>query len=794
MNEVIVTKENFATMLNLGKISKESLDAFNKECNNYSKEISEIIIREQQKQAVIDQVETTTEIMGVGSDIGKALINKTVNEGLTQSVSFKFSDDSVAFENKERVGEFWKEEKQKDSAEFLREEIQTVVRENEKVLRDHNVFTEEEFNKILHAKENDLPEMFDYSLSGGKFKDMQDDINIIHKCSSCTLKDKNSQYIFKNFLIIDGSGTAVDSKLINKSTKRYLLNFGLQSDVGKKNIKAFQILNAKVEVLDKARKISKLRGNANILKLLKKIGGIDELKKEFREYTSQLRPIKQGKKIVTTAAKVTEKGVKVGYKGFRFLSLSPLRKDYADAKKTKDVKKALAQYKKLKAKKEAFSKFEKGASAVRHPVRTISSRITERIKSSRIVSEIREKVKKSSLNRFKESLSNVLSMPFKIVGKAVAPIAVIIRAIVVKIMILMAPILIFLLLFVVLGLAASGSVSTIPTLISTVPFANPEDFDAYQKQYDTLDDNFLMSLENYLGDYATQQNLKGEKIKYGINGQNNESGMENNDYQNGMYYKFITDDEHAGRSSNIEDVIATMAIMMTQSQSDHRDVALKIIEWLYDISHSYTFNESPLYACDSACHNIHYECNDHFHEYSDTDIRFNPFHARRKSGDDYEIREATDYCVVCNETFNGANNTNCIVAQTENPTKEDYYGCVGEPNKCYHGIDGNMGRSIGTCDNFSPIYMCPGHEYHTATTAGVKYCSGPLGCQGYYECEGHTHYHCPGHEYKCCMGHTDIQMNVQIKFFAEFKDIINNYDFGENDIYYQEVVSKRKEE
>ena len=32
------------------------------------------------------------------------------------------------------------------------------------------------------------------------------------------------------------------------------------------------------------------------------------------------------------------------------------------------------------------------------------------------------------------------------------------------------------------------------------------------------------------------------------------------DYHNGMYYRFITDDEHAGRSSNIEDVICIMAI------------------------------------------------------------------------------------------------------------------------------------------------------------------------------------------------------------------------------------------
>ncbi len=40
------------------------------------------------------------------------------------------------------------------------------------------------------------------------------------------------------------------------------------------------------------------------------------------------------------------------------------------------------------------------------------------------------------------------------------------------------------------------------------------------------------------------------------------------------------------------------------------------------------------------------------------------------------------------------------------------------------------------------------------------------------------------------MGHTDIQMNIEIKFYDEMKDIINGYDFGENDVYYQELKNK----
>ena len=802
MNEVLITSKNFALMLNLGKISKDTLDKVNKELNGYSREITEMVVREQQDQETINNLGTTKEVIGVGTDFGKALINKAANEGLTQDVSFTSVDRAASNENNERVGKLEKSEDSEEKNVFnaeanqqnigqeIENDIKAAVIENQDLLKQNGVFTEEELNKILRGGTDGIPHMFDYSLgTGGNAKDMEVDLRILDKCCGCTLKNEKNEYIFKKFLILDGEGNAVNPKLINKNTIGYILNFGLQGECKTQNKESIDKILKVTKIRENGRKVAKLRGNANLLKLIKRSVGVDIFKREFREYTNQLKPIKH----VAKTATLVEKAIKTGYKGTKFLSLRKTRIEYKNAKTAKNTKLAINLFKKKKVEEAAFKKIENVTGTIRHPIKKVGSVIANKFKSSVFAKKIAEKAKNTTLAKLYRSLNDALSQVFKVVGKVVNPIVLLVRAIVIKIMIIFAPIILLLIIYIVVGFSAASS-STTSTIITYMPLADYDDFVAYQSHYDTLDDNFLMSLESYLGNYATTLNLKGEKIRYGINGQNNEEGMENDDFQNGMYYRFITDDEHAGRSSNIEDLIAMMAIIMTQSQADNREVALKIIEWLYDISHSYTYVESPLYACDSACHNIHYECNDHFHEYSDTDIRYNPFHARNKSGGDYEIKEAEDFCEVCNDTFNTRrNNTNCVIASNSNATKEDFYGCVVS-QKCYHGIDSNMGRTMPTyCSDYDTIYMCPGHEYHTATTAGIRYCSGPLGCQGYYECNGHDHYVCNGHEYKCCLGHADIQMNVQIKFYEELKDIINNYDFGENDIYYQDVVSKKEE-
>ena len=804
MSEVIVTKQNFATLINLGSISVSSLNAFNNEIGNYAKEITEMAFREQQNQQAMEILDASSEVMGVGSDIGKGLAKKTINESLTQNILFKFSESEQAIASKERVGKFWeklnvdKKVQNVDSSEFLRGKVQNIVKVNEQLLRANKVFTEEEFNKILNGGTNGIPQMLDFELGAGTATDMEADVNILDKCSACLIKN-DGEYIFKDFLIIDGSGEALNPKLIDKNSVKFILNFGLQGDLAEKNAEAMNTITAVANYRDRVKKFSKLRKNANLLKVLKRGSGLDTLKKEFNEY---LRPLKQAKSIKRAANKVISIGegtVKLGYKAIKGTSLGVTKKVYKDAKKAKDTKKALSLYKNIKKKKQAYETFEKRVSVIRHPIRTVKGRLAERVKGSKIAKRISEHLKKSKLlngyKRLRDGISKVISFPFKLIGKAINPIILIVNKIIMTTIIIMLPFLIIVLLFLAIGLSLGGVVAT-SGVVAVIPLGNPGDYQRWQKEYDTLDDNFLNSLEDYLADYATNRNLKGDKIFYGVNGKNNEPGMENEDYVNGMYYRFITNEKNAGRSSNIEDALCIMAVMMAQSQVDNIEESSKVWEWLYNISHTYTFTESPLYACDSGCHNIFYKCTDKFHYYSDSDIKYSPFHAIKKSGDEYSIYTPNEECSVCkklsnitepiSEERNGYDSYVNNIAGSKEITNEDFSWCSANSSeicKCYHGrVHEASGSShyisserpsASTCNNFVK------DVYYTEYTDSEG--NSHTESHTYYYCDGHDHKVCQGHNYKCCMGHIDIQMNIEIKFFDEMKDIINKYDFGNND-------------
>ena len=793
MNEIIVTKENFAALLNAGKITKENLISFNQKLDNYAKEIKEMAIREQQDQDTIKLTETTGTVIGVGTDAGKVILNRTIEEGATQNITFTYSGSGI--QSKERVGEFWNSKNEFNLADDIRE----VVSQNEKLLRDNKVFTEEEFKRILSDGEGDIPKLFDYNLNASNFKNMEQDITIMDKCCSCMLK-KDNEYVFQKFLIVDGSGETVNPKLVTKFNVGLIFNFGLQDDLALKNGETINRIKKIAEVRDKVKKIAKLRGNGNLLKLLKTISGIDIMAREMKPYLDQIRPIKHVKKVASLA----EGTVKTAYKGIKLFTILPGRIKYRNAKKKKDVKNALKLFKENKKKTAVFNQIEKKADIVRHPIRNATNALANKFKSSAFAKKLAERTKKSLLGKVYGKANDALSTVFKIIGKVISPVAAIIRQIIITSLVILAPIILFLLCFIVAGIGAATS-HTNSQLVAIMPLANKSDFDAFQKKYDDLDDEFLMSLENYLADYAIKENLKGEQIKYGINGQNNEEGMQNDDFYNGMYYKFITDKDHEGRSSNIEDVIAIMSIIMTQSQSDHLDVALKVIEWLYDISHAYTYQESPLYACDSACHNIEYKCTDIYHEYTDSDIKYNPFHARKKSGNEYEIYEPNEECPVCTKISdisssldtrsNGYDSYVNNIVESRPITKEDYKWCQLNSttiNTCYHGhAHGASGSSHYVSSERPSNSVCDNSVrdvYYTEETDGEG--NSHTVSHTYYYCAGHEHKACQGHNYKCCMGHTDIQMNIEIKFYDEMKDIINGYDFGENDVYYQELKNK----
>lgn len=306
------------------------------------------------------------------------------------------------------------------------------------------------------------------------------------------------------------------------------------------------------------------------------------------------------------------------------------------------------------------------------------------------------------------------------------------------------------LMYLMATMGGGGSVGASST---GVILSDEEQLQKFQSTYDSLDSNFSSQISNIVNGFAHTLNLKGEQIHYGIN--------EKDEYKNGIFQSYFYDGkETKGLSSNIGDCISSLVVIMQNNQSEHKEEALSLLTALYKSTHSYSTSETALYPGTKGCRDASYFCNEvnpqanldpaQSGKYWSTDLRFNPW----LFGELY-IPTKEQECEVCREKgdipYSG------------------YAGCT-VTGTCYHGDDGNMGRSHGKCTNYRPVYSCPGHEYQDKTgKIRTVYCAGQLGCQGYYECLGHNHYGCPGHQtykdgspLKVCFGHVDLNMSINI--------------------------------
>lgn len=258
-------------------------------------------------------------------------------------------------------------------------------------------------------------------------------------------------------------------------------------------------------------------------------------------------------------------------------------------------------------------------------------------------------------------------------------------------------------------------------------------YQVFQDKYDECDTQFLAEIDTLINGYATTLNKKGEQIKYGVNGASNPETNVNGDYKEGVTLTYAT-----GVSSNIEDILSCLAIIMNQEQGLHMDEALALEEALYKSSHFYQYFESALYQCQSGCTTTHYRCWEDKLNYSESDLKFEPW----KYSD---VVTPTGECVVCKS--NGVE-------------YKDYAGCT-VTGTCYHGENGDMGRSHNGCTNYEAVWDCD----HSCDSEDCSHdCSGrALGCAGHYECLGHDHYGCPdGHDIATCFGHVDLTVNINI--------------------------------
>ena len=183
----------------------------------------------------------------------------------------------------------------------------------------------------------------------------------------------------------------------------------------------------------------------------------------------------------------------------------------------------------------------------------------------------------------------------------------------------------------------------------TVILDEDEHFADFQKKYDEQDSIFQAQVNNIINSDAQTRNLKGVRIGYGINTRAvdnlNPDLKLKAQYQNGLHLGYYYDGQPAaGISSNIEDILSAMAVIMTQTQSEHHTEAMEFIEAAYKSTHSYTTSETPLYQCPDGCEITYYKCYDWIKNYDGTDMMYHPWTYQ-------EIVKPTSSqeCVVCKQ-------------------------------------------------------------------------------------------------------------------------------------------------
>lgn len=356
------------------------------------------------------------------------------------------------------------------------------------------------------------------------------------------------------------------------------------------------------------------------------------------------------------------------------------------------------------------------------------------------------------VRRAERGAARVVRKPIVVTGSAVDTVK---RKVVTPIVMLLGGLLIIMYLLASFGNVGGGvSGSILSTILS-----EKEQFAEYQTRYDSCDATFQAQVDNQVNGYASTTNLKGQQIRYGINTSSLTAGGLTTDpeYKNGVTLHYYYDGgETDGISSNIEDCLSAMAVIMSQAQSEHHTEALELIGANYMSTHSYTVVESSLYPCTGGCEISRYYCNEAQINYPSTDLRYSPW----LYGDVY-VPDIAHECEVCRDT--------------EGMTFDQYAGCT-VTGTCYHNEgsdDDNFGRrkpSRTVCSNPEPYWDCD----HSCSNANCTHdCSGStLGCAGYWYCGGHDHFGCPeGHDIKACYGHVDLDMSVYIASLNKIFDM-----------------------
>ncbi len=323
----------------------------------------------------------------------------------------------------------------------------------------------------------------------------------------------------------------------------------------------------------------------------------------------------------------------------------------------------------------------------------------------------------------------------------------------------------------------------------STPIFSEEELREYGALYKELEIDFQSKVASYIQNYANRTNRLGNRIKWGVYGQNNTEDLVNSDFVDGVTIKYI---ETGGKSigeSNYQDILAAVSILVDQRQSKaemderYKQKIKNLIKEIYNMSHTINGTSTALYPCTHGCFCDFYHCSDAMDEpvWDHCNIKYEPFKVTPHSeyddysSDDFEIVNMLGECEVCKDDTS----KRCYEVR----------GCV-QDGTCYHGDDDSevdddyegppiiphyLGK--GKKENFES--MCSNAEEfedceHECGDACEEECIHEHTDDCYYcICNGHEHYCCPdGHFYVCCMGHTNLTVNIKIMYLDEIVSVL----------------------
>lgn len=258
--------------------------------------------------------------------------------------------------------------------------------------------------------------------------------------------------------------------------------------------------------------------------------------------------------------------------------------------------------------------------------------------------------------------------------------------------------------FIVFSLVAQSNldeeISILDAGLDTVPIIKNDDLQELGKLYSTLNSKFEREIDALVKSKPTRNNKKnGSLTHYGVYGKENKDPFKNNDYTNGVTYKYEkATSSIPDKKNNFNDIIAVMSVLYDQKMDTISTSELKdVFSELFQMSHTFTYDTSELYPCKSGCDGVKkYKCTDVYNDYKSTDLKYDPFTVKKSSlYEDKGYEEDTDFRMVYPAG-------QCIVCGTRGA------GCILTDKTCYHSssnivfsqydniqIDGKVYRELG---------------------------------------------------------------------------------------------------